>query len=122
MFKVGDKVYSPLKGFGFVKEIRDVGDYPIRVKFSDAFFEIFTNDGKYYLGSPQPLLFHHEVEYVKVEPKFERGEWVRVSGVAGFPESTAVRFGEIEDGRMIDADGAVWYHWKKLDINEPLTK
>lgn len=90
-------------------------DTPVRVGFSDGSYETFSDYGKYLLGSPQPLLFHHEVEYVKVEPKFERGEWVQVSDYPSFSSDIAVKFGCIENGKLKDTNGATWLYWKKFE-------
>jgi hypothetical protein len=115
MFKVGDKVYCPLFGWGVVISVSASQTYPISVSFSDR-RDSFTAEGKLLPRSPQPILFHTEVEYVAVPPKLTPGEWVQVSDYGTFPTAIAVPFSRFEDGFLVDTDGELWKYWKKLDL------
>jgi hypothetical protein len=117
MFKVNDKVYCPLFGWGIVVDDSASQTYPILVSFSDR-QDSFTAEGKFFLRSPQPILFHTEVEYVAVEPKFTPGEWVQVSEYGDFPSAKAVQFSHFDDGFLADTDGVLWKCWKKLDLTK----
>jgi hypothetical protein len=117
MFKVGDKVYCPLFGWGVVVDYSAGKTYPISVSFSDR-HDSFTAEGKLLQRSPQPMIFHTEVEYVAVEPKFTPGEWVQVSECGDFPTAIAVPFSRFDDGFLVDTDGYLWERWKKLDLTK----
>lgn len=59
-FKVGDKVIFNEKGYdiytGIVVDTNNLGNYPIKVKFSRLDTHItFTNDGRRYVGFPISL-------------------------------------------------------------------
>ena len=116
MFKVNDKVYCPLFGWGVVVDDSAGETYPILVSFSDR-QDSFTAEGKLLPRSPQPMIFHTEVEYVAVEPKLTPGEWVQVSN-EDFPTAIAVPFSRFDDGLLVDTDGDSWKHWKKLDLTK----
>jgi hypothetical protein len=115
MFKNNDKVYSPLFGWGVVLDDSAGEIYPILVEFSYR-RDSFTAEGKLLPKSPQPAIFHNEVEYVPAAPKFKPGEWVQVSDYGDFPSSTAVPFSRFHDGLLVDTDGELWKYWKKLDL------
>ena len=117
MFKVGDKVYCPLSGWGVIVDDSASPTYPILVSFSDRQAS-FTAEGKFFLKSPQPMIFHNEVEYVAVQPNFKPGEWVQVSEYRDFTSGIAVPFSRFEDGFLVDTDGYLWEHWKKLDLTK----
>jgi hypothetical protein len=117
MFNVNDKVYCPLFGWGIVVDDSASQTYPILVSFSDCQGS-FTAEGKFFLRSPQPMLFHTEVEYVAVEPKLTPGEWVQVSDYRDFPSAMAVQFSRFDDGFLVDTDGELWKYWKKLDLTK----
>jgi hypothetical protein len=117
MFKVNDKVYCPLFGWGVVVDDSASQTYPILVSFSDR-QDSFTAEGKFFLRSPQPMLFHTEVEYVAVPPKLTPGEWVQVSDCGDFPTAIAVPFSRFKDGFLVDTDGSLWTYWKKLDLTK----
>ena len=117
MFKVNNKVYCPLFGWGVVVDESASPTYPILVSFSDR-RESFTAEGKLLPISPQPMIFHTEVEYVAVQPKLTPGEWVQVSEYEDFPSAIAVPFSRFEDGFLVDTDGYLWEHWKKLDLTK----
>jgi hypothetical protein len=58
-FKKGDKVWSPLNGFGEVEADKH-GHlfYPIRVEFNNKSVECFTNEGRSRKDAVAPTLFH----------------------------------------------------------------
>lgn len=59
VFKVGDKVYCIVNGWGIIKQIHGFGDYPIDVITTrDGKEELYsyTLDGKYFKESPHPTL------------------------------------------------------------------
>ena len=117
MFKVNDKVYCPLWGWGVVTSVSKCCIFPVKVLFSDC-QESFTADGKLVQTNVQPILFHTEVEYVAVEPKLTPGEWVQVSDYGTFPTAIAVPFSRFDDGFLVDTDGELWKYWKKLDLTK----
>lgn len=64
-FKVGDKVYCLLFGWGTITNIDDndevtLRSFPIDVTFVNSdgenMIKCYTSDGRYYLNSPQPTL------------------------------------------------------------------
>jgi len=65
VFKVGDRVYCIVRGWGIVSDISGIGvfgdgdDYPITVEFRNDSFEhgTYTLDGRYFLESNPTLSF-----------------------------------------------------------------
>lgn len=60
ILKVGDKVYSPMGGYGTVTTVYNKTSQPIRVEWPDGNWSTFTKEGKYYTFSPECLLFPSE--------------------------------------------------------------
>lgn len=60
ILKVGDKVYSPMGGYGIVTTVENKTSQPIRVEWVDGNWSTFTKEGKYYTFSPECLLFPSE--------------------------------------------------------------
>ena len=57
ILKVGDKVYSPMGGYGTVIKVENNTSQPIRIEWTDGNWSTFTKEGKYYTFSPECLLF-----------------------------------------------------------------
>lgn len=71
-FQVGDKVWSPVFGWGLVESISKVNHpMPVKVVFknSSTVVESFNHEGKYLSNSPAPILFHDEVKDWPDPPK-----------------------------------------------------
>lgn len=60
ILKVGDKVYSPLGGYGEVLSINNTVSLPIKIRWNNTDWSSFTKEGKYYSFSPECLLFPSE--------------------------------------------------------------
>lgn len=60
ILKVGDKVYSPMGGYGIVTTVENKTSKPIRVEWVDGNWSPFTKEGKYYTFSPECMLFPSE--------------------------------------------------------------
>lgn len=57
ILKVGDNVYSPIGGDGIVIGIIKNTSLPIKVQWINKNWSTFTKDGKYFIDSPECLLF-----------------------------------------------------------------
>ena len=60
VLKVGDKVYSPMGGYGTVCSINKNISHSIIVEWTGQNLSTFTKEGKYYAFSPECLLFPSE--------------------------------------------------------------
>jgi hypothetical protein len=60
ILKVGDKVYSPMGGYGIVTTVENKTSQPIRIEWVDGNWSTFTKEGKYYTFSPECMLFPSE--------------------------------------------------------------
>lgn len=57
-FKVGQRVWSFIQGWGTVDELRDdLGEYYVGVKFDDAEYLYYTPDGQWAVGEKRSLFF-----------------------------------------------------------------
>lgn len=75
ILKVGDKVYSPMGGYGIVTTVENKTSQPIRVEWVDGNWSTFTKEGKYYTFSPECLLFPSENNRDwNTIPKFKNGD------------------------------------------------
>lgn len=61
--KVGDKVWSFNKGWGFVEAINETHQYPLDVRFPDTEFESYSLCGKLLDNYINPDLFWDEVVF-----------------------------------------------------------
>lgn len=57
ILKVGDRIYSPLGGYGEVLSINHTVSLPIKIRWDNTDWSSFTKEGKYYTFSPECLLF-----------------------------------------------------------------
>lgn len=57
ILKVGDKVYSPMGGYGTVLRLDHTVSMPLKIQWENGDWTTFTKEGKYYLFSPECLLF-----------------------------------------------------------------
>ena len=84
-FKVGDRVWSFIFGWGAVEEIDSEIMYPVYVNFDSGKTNTHTTDGFYLLDHESPTLFHAnqgKIEFDTNEPiDLEDGQpiWVRGS-------------------------------------------
>ena len=56
-FKIGDRVYSILSGWGTVDKFKYPGDFPMTVTFDTGNNGQYTTDGRFYFNSPPILSF-----------------------------------------------------------------
>ena len=86
-FKVGDRVWSLINGFGTVKDIvlEVESEYPVKVVFDSGIRTTYTADGFWHTNHKTPSLFHAnqgKIEFDTDEPiELEDGQpiWVRDS-------------------------------------------
>lgn len=94
VFKVGDKVFDVLNGWGVVTRIFDHGNYPIEVITTNESGEeetcSYTLCGKYFQESPQPTLSF--TEYT----------------LNGFSQEYPIELPELGEEIMVSDDGNVW--------------
>ncbi len=76
-FEVGQTVYSPTWGEGYVREINNSLTYPIHVDFGETMLRSFTNDGRH-INSNLISLSQSPISPIINTPfiKFEEGELV----------------------------------------------
>lgn len=60
ILKVGDKVYSPIGGYGSVLRLDHTVSIPIKIQWENGDWSSFTKEGKYYLFSPECIIFPSE--------------------------------------------------------------
>ena len=60
ILKVGDKVYSPIIGYGIIVVINKDTTYCFKVEHEDGSWVSFTKEGKYFPFSPECVLFPSE--------------------------------------------------------------
>jgi len=77
MFKKGDKVYSILKGWGEVIEIRNGLFYPVLVQF-ELDTVSYTLDGKSDTAYIAPELYHTEPIITVPERRVEHKGWIAI--------------------------------------------
>lgn len=103
ILKVGDKVYSPLFGDGHIISVNNF-PLPITVQWLDKNYSTFTKEGKYYISSPECLLF----------PSKDNRDWSTISkfknGDVIISESGNIAiFSHV--GTLGDANDVVFYHY-----------
>lgn len=64
MFKVGDKVFSYQFGWGEIKEIFELGNYPLKISFSNGLEHVYTKCGRYFDTDLHPTLSFTEYDLV----------------------------------------------------------
>lgn len=57
ILKRGDKVYSPLGGYGTVLTIYHSVSLPLKIEWDNGNWSSFTKEGRYFTDSPECLLF-----------------------------------------------------------------
>jgi len=78
-FKVGDKVFDILFGWGEVVDLFDNLEYPVQVQFDGPGEKCYTIDGRHYDGYKNPHLSHTEYR-ITSEPTFPRIMEVGLNG------------------------------------------
>ena len=109
-FKVGDRVYSLVYGFGTVKGIDSKNEmaYPVCVGFDSGREEGFKKNGLYTTAHKNPTLFHAnqgKVEFDTDEPielVEDQPIWVRNSGCRKWTARHFARHAQ---------DGGVYCYW-----------
>ena len=90
-FKVGDRVYCIIFGWGVVNKVRFDGDYPIEVNFYSENGIYYTIDGRYFDTSKPTLSF---TEYT----------------LQGFTQERPITLPEVGELCLVrDNKGAMWH-------------
>ena len=105
MFKKGQKVYSILRGWGEVEEIRNGLFYPILVRF-EVDTVSFTLDGKSDTAHIAPELYHTEPVITIPKRRVEHTGWIKISNDNKDFRPCSYIF-ENEDGLTPDKDHTI---------------
>jgi len=89
IFKIGDRVYCILSGWGTVDKFTYSSDYPMTVMFDIGNAEHYTTDGRFYFNSPPILSF---TEYT----------------LNGFSQERPIELPELGEEIMVSDDGKTW--------------
>ena len=87
-FKVGDKVYCIINGWGTITDIRETGPFPIVVSTEEETCS-YSIDGRYFSQSQPTLSF---TEYT----------------LNGFSQERPVDIPEVGEEIMVSVDGKIW--------------
>jgi hypothetical protein len=130
-FNVGDRVWTPILGWGKIAEYINYVDYPfLFISDTDVYLR-FTKDGKYSISSPFPILFHDEVKDWPNPPK--PLDWSKVAVdtlvlVRDKPNQTWLKryFSEYKNNMFYCWDGGKTSHttqekicWSECSLTEP---
>ena len=88
-FKVGDRVYCIINGWGTIKDIREMDKFPIRVSTKEEEINSYSTDGRYFSCSQPTLSF---TEYT----------------LNGFSQERPVDIPEVGEEIIVSVDGKNW--------------
>jgi hypothetical protein len=101
MFKIGDRVWSLVSGWGYVISLCGmVKDFPIVVMFDGGNTESFTEDGKDGCDNPQPILYHNECEITPFVTKTVLGKVIESKPYTKWDWSHELKVITLEPGDM----------------------